>query len=264
MFRDFAVRVAREAGHYLITRFRADTSLLKERGSSKEVVTRYDKESDQRIITAITQAYPDHNLLTEESGLIEKKGPYTWVVDSLDGTGNFANNNPFFSVSIALMKDDKLLLGVVYAPFLHELYVAEHSKGATLNGAPITPSAVATLDHAYLVTCEGNNTRHDRIAKAYSALLPRVKDLRKIGSAALECCMVASGRADGYFTFAIDPWDVAAGVLIAREAGALVTDFRGGAWRPARTDLLVATPSLHGSLREELARALQEEERKAQ
>jgi len=247
-----AISIAKDAGHYLITTFRADPELLKERGSSKEIVTRYDKESDQRIIAALTRAYPDHNLLTEESGRTDRGSPYTWVVDSLDGSGNYANSNPYFSVSIALLKDDEPILGVVYSPFLHELYVAEKGRGATLNGEPLAVSDTPRLANASLVTCEGNDSRHERIAKAYAALLPRVKDLRKIGSAALECCMVAAGRADGYLTFSIDPWDVAAGVLIAQEAGAKVTTFTGEDWRPQRTDLLVTNGAIH----DELAAAL--------
>ncbi len=243
--KDFAVEVAKKAGKYLLDNFRNDETLLKERGSSKEVVTKYDKEADKIIVDAIKEKYPEHNLLTEESGSIKNDSEYIWIVDSLDGSGNFSAGNPYFSVSIALMKDNELVLGVIYAPYLNELYVAEKGKGATMNGTSITVSDIADLAHAYVVTCEGNNNKHDRMADAYAKLVPKTKDYRKIGSAALECCMVACGRADAYVTFEIDPWDVAAGLLIAQEAGAKASDFSGNPWKPERQDLVVTNGNVH-------------------
>ncbi|MBR9693266.1 inositol monophosphatase [Candidatus Woesearchaeota archaeon] len=241
----FAIETAKLAGHYLVTNFRNDKTLLKERGSSKEIVTKYDKESDRIIVDMIRKQFPEHNILAEESGSINNNSEYTWIVDSLDGSGNFANGNPYFSVSIALMQNDEIILGVVYAPFLHELYVAEKGKGATLNGEPITVSIIADLVHAYVVTCEGSDKGHVRMAKAYAAMVPKTKDYRKVGSAALECCMVACGRADAYVTFAIDPWDVAAGILIAEEAGATVSDHKNGPWKSQRMDVVVTNGKVH-------------------
>ncbi|MFP4423838.1 MAG: inositol monophosphatase family protein [Candidatus Woesearchaeota archaeon] len=245
-----ATQIARKGGDYLLTNFRRDPDLLSKRGLSKEVSTKYDKECDRILIDEITRRYPDHNLLTEESGKIERKGQYTWIIDSLDGTGNFAAGNPFFSVSIGIMKGDELIAGVVYAPYLEELYAAQKGNGCTLNGKQVKVSEVSSLDQAYIVACEGGSKDNNSMTELFRNIYPKVKDMRKIGSAAIECGLVASGRADGYTTLSIHPWDVAAGVLLVKEAGGQVTDFKGKPWQPAQTDLVCSNKRIHEELRD--------------
>ena len=243
--KETAVEIAKETGKYLLDNFRKDDTLKQERGLSKEVTTKYDKECDKLIIERIRKEFPEHGLITEESGDMSSKSPFVWIVDSLDGSGNFASGNPFFSVSIALMKENELILGVVYAPFLQELYVAEKGKGATLNGHRIEVSNIEGLEKAYVVACEGGSKSNARMADVFSKIYPNVKDMRKLGSAAIECGFVASGRADAYVTLSIYPWDVAAGVLLVREAGGQVSDFEGAPWESRQSDVICSNGMVH-------------------
>jgi myo-inositol-1(or 4)-monophosphatase len=243
-----AVEIAKIAGEYLLKNFKQDLMLLKERGMSKEIVTKYDKEADKIIINEIQKNFDSHSILTEESGLIDKKSDYLWIVDSMDGSGNFANQNPFYSVSIALMCKDELILGVVYAPSLNELYVAEKDKGATLNNKKLEVSKISSLDKSYIVTCEGGSINNQNIANLYYHLYPQIKDLRKIGSAAIEGGFIASARAEGYVTFNISPWDVAATILIAKESGGKITTFDNKPWTPINTNLLISNSLIHDDL----------------
>lgn len=244
---EHAVKVAKKSGKYLLENFRKHTDLTSRRGTPKEVVTRFDEGSDEIIKEELSKEY-SYNLLTEESGRVDRGSDCTWVVDSLDGTGNFALGNPFFSVSIALMENKELRLGVIYAPFLDELYTAEKGEGAFLNGERIKVSEVEKIQGAYFLSCEGGEKTSRRIAEINHILNPRSKDMRKLGSAAIEGSYVASKRAEGYLTTSIDPWDVAAAVLLVREAGGEVTDFKGNEWSPERQDVLMSNGLIHGKI----------------
>jgi myo-inositol-1(or 4)-monophosphatase len=242
------IQIARKAGDYLLENFRKDTELIKRRGLSKEVTTKYDLESDRIIVTAIKEKFPDHNILAEESGLHDVQGQYLWIVDSMDGSGNFAMGNPFFSVSIGIMKDDELVLGAIYAPFLDELYVAEKGKGATLNNQPLKVSNQSEITNAYIVACEGGSKSNVRMNKLFNQIYPDVKDMRKLGSAAIEAGFVATGRAESFTTLEISPWDVAAGVLLVQEAGGKVTNFLGEDWKNKKQDLVFSNKIMHEEL----------------
>lgn len=250
--KDVALQAAEVAAKYLLENFRKDPELMMKRGTAKEVVTKYDEESDRMIVDMILEAFPDHNLLTEERGEIENGGEYLWIVDSLDGTGNFAVGNPFFGVSIGVMKGDELVLGIINAPFLQEVYVAEKGKGAFRNGLPIYVSEVDDLGQAYIASCGGGEPNNVRFEAILSRVHPLVKDLRKLGSAALECAWVASGRAEAYFTTKISPWDVAAGALLVQEAGGQVSDFSGKSWQLKESDYMFSNGNVHERLLGEL------------
>lgn len=239
------IEACRIAGDYLMQNFRKDKSLLKKRGMSKEIITEYDKQSDKLIIDRLSKDFPNHNLLTEETGRIDRSSQFTWIVDSMDGSGNFAAGNPFFSVSVALVKEDKPVLAAIYAPFLDEFYTAEQGKGAFLGDSRLEVSDISDTGNAYVVACEGGSKTNERLARLYGQIYPKVKDMRKLGSAAIESGFVATMRADCYITLEISPWDVAAGVLIAREAGGIATDFKGDEWKPAKSDLLITNARLH-------------------
>ena len=247
-----AKNTAKKAGEFLLENFKKDELLFKERAMSKEIVTKYDKESDRIIIKELENNYPEHNILTEESGSIDKGSEYTWIVDSLDGTGNFASGNPFFSVSIALARNGEVILGVIYAPFLQEFYTAKKGEGAFLNDRKIAVSEISGISKSYIVTCEGGSKTNERLASIYSQVYPQVKDMRKLGSAAIEGGFVATGRADGYITLNIDPWDVAATVLITQESGGKASDFKGNDWKIEKTDLLISNSHIHEILLENL------------
>ena len=241
--------LARQAGDTLMKHFRRDRALLKERGTAKEVATKYDKEVDNLVIAEIKRHYPHHSLLTEESGSLQAEPDWLWIVDSLDGTGNFANFNPLFSVCIALMHKRELLLGAVYAPAIDEFYFAEKGEGAYLDGMKIQVSDVSDLGQSYILYCEGGDKNKVRTGELLRKVYPHVTDIRKLGSAGLETAWVAAGKREAYFTTRIEPWDVAAGVLLVQEAGGRVSDFQGNPWQPQTSDLLFSNEKLHERIR---------------
>jgi myo-inositol-1(or 4)-monophosphatase len=240
--------LTRKAGDTLMRHFRQDWDLLKERSTAKEAITKYDKRVDRLIVGEIRRHYPHHSLLTEESGLVQGDPEWLWIIDSLDGTGNFANFNPFFSVCIALMHQDELLLGAIYAPAIDEFYFAEKDKGAYLNGVKIEVSDVSDLGQSYILYCEGGDKNRGRTGGLLHKVYPWVTDIRKLGSAGLETAWVAAGKGEAYFTTRIEPWDVAPGVLLVQEAGGRVSDFQGKPWQPQTDNLLFSNKKLHENI----------------
>jgi len=200
---------------------------------------------DRLIVEEIKRYYPHHSLLTEESGFLQGDPEWLWIVDSLDGTGDFANFNPFFSVCLALMHQSELILGAIYAPAIDEFYFAEKGQGAYLNGVKIRVSDVSDLSQSYIFYCEGGERDRIRTIKLINSIYPLVTDMRKLGSAGLETSWVATGKGEAYFTTRIEPWDVAPGVLLVQEAGGKVSDFQGNPWKPQTGDLLFSNKKLH-------------------
>jgi len=184
----------------------------------------------------VSSKYPHHLFIGEESvssGLskyILTKQP-TWIVDPIDGTTNFVHGIPFTCISIGIAINRKVVVGVVYNPILNELFEAAKGEGAKLNGKPIKTSAHNQLHHLLIATGfptdRNNNSKFDYLLANIREILPRIRDLRRFGSAALDICSVACGRLDGYFEFHIHSWDIAAGTLILEEAGGLSLDPSG-------------------------------------
>lgn len=228
---DFSIGIAEEAGSILLAHFKESAPSI--RGTPKEVKSVFDRVSDEIIKKAIEEKYPDHSYLTEETGLVKKNSPYLWIIDPLDGTGNFVNGNPFFAVSIALWKDQKPLLCAIEAPALQEQYTVVLQEGAfllnkkSMQKTKLKVSNTSDIRQAYLVYCEGGAKDKKPVLQTIEQNLLKAKDLRKLGSAALECAWVATGRADAYITHEISLWDIAAGVLLVHEAGGIITDFQG-------------------------------------
>jgi len=245
---DFIENLAKQAGDVLLSHFQEDQQLLKLRSSVKEAVTRYDKMVDELIIQEIRRRYPDHSLLTEESGLLEGDPDWLWIVDSLDGTGNFADSNHLFSVCLAVTHKGELALGAIYAPAINELYLAEKGHGAYLNQRRIHVSETSHLGQSYLFYCEGGERDRTRTGALFSRVYPEVTDLRKLGSAGLETAWVAAAKGEAYFTTKIEPWDVAPGVLLVEEAGGKVTDFNGNPWQPETSDLVFSNGRVHTAI----------------
>jgi myo-inositol-1(or 4)-monophosphatase len=246
--KDLIESLARRAGDTLMKHFRQDWSLLKERSTAKEAATKYDIEVDRLVVKEIKRHYPHHSLLTEESGFLQNDPDWLWIVDSLDGTGDFADFNPLFSVCIALMHKGELLLGAIYAPAIDEFYFAEKGKGAYLNDVKIHVSDVSELGQSYIFYCEGGDKDRARTGELLQKVYPRVTDIRKLGSAGLETAWVAAGKGEAYFTTRIEPWDVAPGVLLVQEAGGKVSDFQGNPWQPVTGDLLFSNQKLHETI----------------
>lgn len=262
-FADVAVEAATLAGKHLVGNFRShhasvfgtDITSVSNRSLSKEVTSTNDHEADEIIIGHLTDRCPDHNLLTEETGLVDRGSDYTWIVDPLDGSSNFLNHNPFFAVSIALAYKDEPITGVIFAPYIEEMVVARKGQGCTINGRPVTVSDTEDFTKTYIVGCPGGEKSNARFAELEYNLHRQNKDFRKIGSAAIECYMVAAGRVDAFTTLSISPWDVAAGVLCAQEAGGRVSDFAGRPWDMEQTDLLVSNGLVHDQILRELDKA---------
>jgi myo-inositol-1(or 4)-monophosphatase len=192
------------------------------------LVTEADTAAQTLLFDRLSTAFPDHDFLAEE-GLKEiRGGEYRWVFDPLDGTTNFAHRFPFFAVSIGLERAGSLVCGVVNNPMTGDVFWAEAGGGAFHNGNPIRVSETAVLGRSLLATGFSYDvwTTRCNIAE-HERLILRAQGIRRCGSAALDLCFVACGRLDGFWEFKLNPWDTAAGAVIVREAGGLITDFEG-------------------------------------
>ena len=227
---NIAVRAARVAGSLIVRGFENRDDLVKQVKGANDFVTQIDKDAEMAIIHKIKQSYPEHSFLGEESG--ETTGESTefqWVIDPLDGTTNFIKGIPHFAVSIALLHKGRLDQGVVFDPIRGELFTASRGQGAQLNGYRIRASKARDLSETVLATGLPfkNKTQYADYAIRLNKIFHHCGDIRRAGSAALDLAYVAAGRHDGYWERGIKPWDIAAGELLVREAGGLVTDFSG-------------------------------------
>ena len=217
-----ATRLAREAGAVLLQR-QGDAGRVTYKTSATDPVSQADQASEHLITEGLAAARPDDGLLGEEGASRPGSSGLRWVVDPLDGTVNFLYGIPAWCVSIACEDDDGALVGVVYQPVTGALYTAARGDGATLDGAPLVVNDPVLLERALLATGFSYDIEDRRRQAALVAdLLPRVRDIRRIGSAALDLCMVAAGTVDGYYEDTTSIWDWRAGALIAAEAGAKV------------------------------------------
>ena len=199
------------------------------KGNASNLVTEADKKSEKFITDCILNKFPDHGILAEESGEIKKGTEYTWVVDPLDGTTNFAHGLPIFSVSIGLQKNNETVAGVVYDVLQDIVYSAELGSGAFANSVRISVSDTTLLSHAVLVTGFPYNISEnpEKAFEKFTALTKSSRGMRRLGSAAIDFCYVARGIFDGFWEVYLHPWDMCAGKLIVEESGGLVTDFNG-------------------------------------
>ena len=213
-----------------------------------DLVTEVDHRSEAFLLDAIQQKFPHHKVITEESDGLQGADEQVWYIDPLDGTVNYAHGIPIFSVSLAYTRKDQLIFGVVYDPMRDECYSAECGKGAWLNGRPLGVSAASELKHSLLVTgfYYDSWTNPDNNLDHFTNFTLQTQGVRRLGSAAIDLCYVAAGRFDGYWELRLNAWDIAAGGLIAREAGALVTDIHGDTNLLNQPySILATTPSLH-------------------
>ena len=214
---------ARRAGALVVERFRTDVEVsLKGRAN---VVTDADLASERLILDYVADEYPDFGILSEESAPVEGTSPYTWVVDPIDGTRNFAEGIPHFCVVVAIADGDEVVCGVTYDPVRDELFAAQRGHGASLNGQPIRVSDRQDIDEAVLGFDLGYNFDQAKLLLEMAAgVWPKVQGYRLMGSSALSLAYAACGRIDLYFHHSLSAWDIASGVHIAREAGGQVLD----------------------------------------
>lgn len=214
-----------------------------------DLVTEMDERAEGIIKEALLGAYPSYGMLAEEGGTLPGEDDARWIVDPLDGTTNYAHGLPVFAVSIALEKADEVVLGVVHDPIGEETYVAERGRGARLNGEPISVSDTDELIRALVVT--GFPYDRDDVPAAldlFGRFSMLAQGMRRLGSAALDLCYVASGRLDAYYERGIHAWDVAAGSLILQEAGGRITDYRGDPFELETAELVASNGPLHPAL----------------
>ena len=243
-----AIDAAQRAGSLLLDRFRRPATGVASKSTPTDLVSDADRESESLIIGLISDARPGDGFLGEEGRSGESQSGLRWIVDPLDGTVNFLFGIPTWSVSIAVEDGEGAVVGVVHDPVHEETFSATRNGGAWLNGRRVHVGDKTDLSQALVGTGFAYDERiRNHQAEIVRRLLPRVRDIRRLGSAALDLCMLASGRYDAFYEAYMGPWDRAAGVLIAREAGATVTDLA-----PPLGDgmgVVAAIPSLHDELR---------------
>jgi myo-inositol-1(or 4)-monophosphatase len=225
-----------------------------------DFVSKADRQAERTLFDELKKARPDWGFLLEEGGEIEgDPAKPRWVIDPLDGTTNFLHGIPHFAISMAVQEPSgEVTTGLVYQPLTDESFWAERGRGAWLQDQRLRVSSRRNLDDALIATGipfkgHGDMAQWSRI---FGAVAPEVAGIRRLGSAALDLAWVAAGRFDGYWEAGLKPWDVAAGLLLVREAGGFVTDFRGGDRAMERNEFLAATEGLHSKLHKLVANAL--------
>ena len=221
----FAKETALLAGDVLKKGF-GSSFIIGSKPGKKNLVTQYDRASENLIITEIKSRYPTHSIIAEESGsFIQQESQVTWIIDPLDGTVNFAHEIPIFSISIAVAVNKEIVCGVVYQPMTRELFVAQKKQGAFLNDRLLNISFVSQMNQAFLATGFPYDVHKDPLhcIESFSELLRTGAPIRRLGSAAIDLAYVAAGRFDGFWEVGLNSWDMAAGMLLVKEAGGMVT-----------------------------------------
>lgn len=228
-----ALKAARKAGELIARATDQLDTLVVEEKNANDFVSEVDRAAEREVIYHLKKAYPDHAFLGEESGDTgNPDSEYRWIIDPLDGTTNFVRGIPHFCVSIACEYRGQIEHAVVLDPIRREEFTASRGRGAQLNGRRIRVSPRKSLDGALVATGILHKSRCEQYIPAYMEALQEVAEktagIRRAGSAALDLAYVAAGRLDAYWELKLKPWDVAAGALLIREAGGLVSDFNGG------------------------------------
>ncbi|GAB4193088.1 MAG: inositol monophosphatase family protein [Calditrichia bacterium] len=226
---DTALEAAKLAGRYLLNERGKLTEEKISEKAANDFVTKVDIQSEKIISEFILGKYPDHSILSEEAGLTHTDSSFLWIIDPLDGTKNFIHDVPVYGVSIALMQDGEVIMGVINNPASNELFWAEKDKGAFLNGTPIKVSDHTSIDGALLATGFPHRKKEFsvRYIKLFENIFVRSSDIRRMGAATIDLAYVACGRFDGFFELGLNIWDLAAGDIIIKEAGGKIADFWG-------------------------------------
>jgi myo-inositol-1(or 4)-monophosphatase len=251
---DIAATLARRAGALVAEGRRRGTGRVDTKSSLTDLVTEYDRAAERLIVDELTRLRPDDALVGEEGTSRAGTSGVSWFIDPIDGTTNFFYDLPGYAVSIGAADADGGLAGAVYVPALDELYRAARGHGATLNGVPLACSATTVVGQALLATGFSYRAEvREQQMRRLAHMIGSVRDIRRFGAASVDLCFVAAGRVDAYFEEHLNPWDLAAGEIICREAGGVLGDFEGGPARPAQ--VLAANTALFAPLRDLIAAA---------
>jgi myo-inositol-1(or 4)-monophosphatase len=251
-FEQVACSAARAAGEILRERFASARPLTVERKGLHDFVTSVDREAEAAVTGHLLERFPDHVVMAEEGSPEADVADFRWIVDPLDGTTNFIHGVPVFAVSVALEDREGLVAGSVYEPIRDEMFHAHRGGGARMNGEPIRCSEPAGAHEALIATGFPFRelSRVDRYLRAFEAFIRTTAGLRRAGSAAIDLAYTACGRYDGFWEIGLSRWDVAAGVLIVREAGGKVTDVVGGDSTLDTGDIVAAGERFHATVLE--------------
>jgi myo-inositol-1(or 4)-monophosphatase len=249
MLKSTLIRAA-EAGAAVMQRYFQGEFKISNKEGINNLVTEADHASEKAIFDVIREEFPDHFLLSEEAGEISMDSSYKWIIDPIDGTVNFAHGLPLCCVSIAVEQDGEMILGAVYNPFIREFFFAQRGNGATLNDKRITVSAETSVSKSCLVTGFPYTylDQPNGPLEVFSRLIRSGVPVRRLGSAAMDLCWVASGRFDGFYEHKLQAWDSAAGFLIVEEAGGRVSDFTGGLYSPYQPHIIATNGKIHDEL----------------
>lgn len=248
--KDTVFKAARKAGNFLLKHYnRIDPRAINEK-KTNDFVTFVDRESEKIIVETLKEKFPEHHIMAEEEEWDNNPPSIQWIIDPLDGTNNYIHGFPVFAISIALEVEKDVKFGVVYDPTRDEIFWAEKGKGAFLNDRKIKTSETGKLKYALIAT--GFPFRWpeyvDTYMKCFRHIFGKISDMRRAGAAALDICYTACGRVDGYWELGLSPWDIAAGSIISKEAGGVITDFSGKDNHIYEGRIVVANSYLHGKL----------------
>jgi len=260
-YKTIAIRAAKSAGKKLMKHYNNHSFTVHEK-MFHDIVTSVDIDAENIYLDILKKETPEFNILTEEKGKIfnNKKSNYLWIIDPLDGTKNFYFHNPIFATSIALAylpdlkpENAEIILGVVYAPFLKETFVAEKGKGAFLNGKRIYVSQKTTISESINTYCHGSEKESTlRAVETFKVLFQKSRSFRQLGAGTVEHSYVACGRTESIMIPGVKTWDAAAGALLVREAGGKVTDYQGNEWNLASKDILATNGKIHSAILKDL------------
>ncbi|TCV92224.1 inositol-1-monophosphatase [Biostraticola tofi] len=260
---NIAIRAARKAGNLIAKHYETPDAVEASQKGNNDFVTNVDREAERLIIEVIRKSYPQHTIISEECGeLTGEDQDVQWIIDPLDGTTNFIKRLPHFAVSIAVRLKGRTEVAVVYDPMRNELFTSTRGQGTQLNGYRLRGSTSRDLEGTIIAT--GFPFKQKQHSASYMNVMTKLfvhcADFRRSGSAALDLAYLAAGRVDGFFEIGLKPWDYAAGELLVREAGGVVTDFVGAHNYLNSGNIVAGNPrvvkTMLAVMREELSEAL--------
>ncbi len=248
---NIALRAARKAGDFMLRAMDRPDEFDIETKAPNDFVSNIDKTAEAIIVDQIRETFPDHGIIGEEYGAQSGSSEYTWIIDPLDGTLNFLQGIPHFAISIGIMKGRHHEHGIIYDPLRGEEFIASRGSGAQLNGKRIRVSTRNKLEDCVLATGLPPGCVEDRLDEymvGLKTLTGNCRGIRRAGSAALDLAYVAAGRTDGFWEMGLSHWDIAAGIVLVREAGGFVSDIQGGETFSTTGDIIAANPKCWRSM----------------
>ena len=251
-----ASKIVQQAGVFIKENLGKVSNEQIEEKDRNSLVSYVDQEAEKFLVNNLRQLLPEAGFLTEEETVAQEKKTYRWIIDPLDGTTNFLHQLPFFSVSVALQKDDDLIIGIVYEVNRAECFYAYKNGGAFLNGRPIKVRSNIKLEDSIIATgfpyYDFSNT--DNYLAVLKQVILKTRGVRRFGSAALDLAYVSCGRFDSFYEITLNAWDVAAGIVLVKEAGGLINDFKGGNDHLFGAEIVASSPAIHQDLLEIIAK----------